>query len=329
MIDRRVKFLRNATLTLLVVISGGTLGYMLVEGWNFSDSLYMTIITVTTTGYEEVHPLTAQGQIFTLVLVVLSFATVIYIGSTGIQILIESKIFRRLRMQKKIDDLHDHYIVCGFGRMGSHICQELKQANVPFVVIDSKTESFENFEEYGYLFDGADATKDSTLRRVGVGRAKGLVAVLSSDAENVFATLSAKSLNPNIFVVARAIEYDTESKLIKAGADRVVKPYELGGVRMAELLLRPGVMDFIDVVARDKKIDLEIEEITVKQGSAMHKKTLAELPLRSELNIIIVAVQNEEKGIFIYNPQSDTIVDEGNKLIAIGERANLTKLSVL
>jgi voltage-gated potassium channel len=135
--DRRIKFLRNATLTLLVVISGGTLGYMLVEGWNFSDSLYMTIITVTTAGYEEVHPLTPQGQIFTLVLVVLSFATVIYIGSTGIQILIESKIFRCLRMQKKIEELSNHYIVCGFRRMGSHICKELKQANVPFVVIDS------------------------------------------------------------------------------------------------------------------------------------------------------------------------------------------------
>jgi voltage-gated potassium channel len=314
---------------LLVVISGGTLGYMLVEGWNFSDSLYMTIITVTTTGYEEVHPLTAQGQIFTLILVVLSFATVIYIGSTGIQILIESKIFKRLRMQKKIEELSNHYIVCGFGRMGSHICKELKQANVPFVVIDSNPDSIEKLEESGYLFDGADATRDSTLRSVGVEKAKGLVAVLSSDAENVFATLSAKYLNPNIFVVARAIEFDTESKLLKAGADRVVKPYELGGVRMAEILLRPGVMDFIDVVARDKKIDLEIEEITVREGSAMHKKTLSELPLRSELNIIIVAIQNEEKELFVYNPKSDTIVDEGNKLIAIGERANLTKLSAL
>ena len=196
-------------------------------------------------------------------------------------------------------------------------------------MIDSNPDSFDRFEESGYLFNGADATRDSTLRSVGVEKAKGLVAVLSSDAENVFTTLSAKSLNPNIFVVARAIEFDTESKLIKAGADRVVKPYELGGVRMAEILLRPGVMDFIDVVATDKKIDLEIEEITVMKGSAMHKKTLAELPLRSELNVIIVAVQNEEKGIFIYNPKSDTIVDEGNKLIAIGDRANLTKLSTL
>ncbi len=329
MIDRRLKFLRNAILVLILVVFGGTFGYMLIEGWDFSDSLYMTIITITTTGYEEVHPLTAKGQIFTLVLVILSFATVIYIGGIGIQILIESKIFRRRRMQKKIEDLNNHYIVCGFGRMGSHICSELKHANVPFVVIDNNPNSLDKMEESGYLFDGADATSDSTLRSVGVERAKGLVAVLSSDAENVFATLSAKSINPNIFVVARAIEYDTESKLIKAGADRVVKPYELGGVRMAEILLRPGVLDFIDVVAGNKKVGLQIEEITVKKGSSMHKKTLAELPLRKELNVIIVAIQNEEKGLFIYNPKSDTIVDEGNKLIAIGERPNLDKLKTL
>jgi len=329
MIDRRIKFLRNATIILILVVFGGTFGYMIVEGWNFSDSLYMTIITVTTTGYEEVHPLTEKGQNFTIILVILSFATVIYIGGTGIQILIESKIFRRRRMQKKIDNLSNHYIVCGFGRMGSHICNELKQAKVPFLVIDNNPEKTARLEETGYLYDDGDATSDVTLRRVGVNNAKGLVAVLSSDAENVFTTLSAKSLNPNIFVVARAIEYDTESKLLKAGADRVVKPYELGGVRMAEILLRPGVLDFIDVVAGNKQVDLQIEEITVRKGSAMNKKTLAELPLRTELNIIIVAIQNEEKGIFVYNPKSDTVVDEGNKLIAIGERDNLTKLSTL
>ncbi|MCW8822808.1 MAG: NAD-binding protein, partial [Ignavibacteriaceae bacterium] len=155
---------------------------------------------------------------------------------------------------------------------------------------------------------------------------KGLVAVLSSDAENVFTTLSAKSLNPEIFVVARAIDFSTEPKLLKAGADRVVKPYELGGVRMASLLLRPGVADFIEIVAANRNLDLQIEEIVVKKGSKMHKKTLAELPIRTEFNTIIVSIQNDEKGIFVYNPTGSTIVDEGNKLIAIGERSNLERL---
>ena len=213
---------------------------------------------------------------------------------------------------------------------GHHICSDLRQAKAPFVVIESNPDNQKILDDLEYLYDIGDASSDDTLLRAGIKNAKVLVVVLSSDAENVFTTLSAKSLNPNIFVVARAIDEGTESKLLKAGADRVVKPYELGGTRMAEILLHPGVMDFIDVVAGNKKIDLQIEEITVKKGSLMHKKTLAELPaLRNELNVIIVAIQNEEKGIFIYNPKSDTIVDEGNKLIAIGEHSSLDKLKEL
>ncbi len=320
---------RNAILVLFFIIIIGTSGFMLIEGWNTVDALYMTIITITTTGFEEVHQLSKEGEIFTLVLLLVSFGTVIYIGSSGIQILIESKFFRRKKMQKRIEHLTDHYIVCGFGRMGTHICSDLKLAIAPFVVIESNPDNQKILDDLEYLYDIGDASSDDTLLRAGIKNAKGLVAVLSSDAENVFATLSAKSINPKIFVVARAINDNTEPKLLKAGADRVVKPYELGGVRMAEILLRPGVMDFIDVVAGNKKVDIQIEEITVRKGSSMHKKTLAELPLRTDLNVIIVSVQNEEKEIFIYNPKSDTIVDEGNKLIAIGEKASLDKLKEL
>lgn len=330
MIGTSIKNLRNGILVLFLIILTGTSGFMLIEGWNFPDSLYMTIITITTTGFEEVHQLSTEGEIFTLILLLVSFGTVIYIGSMGVQILIESTFFRRKKMQNKIEKLSNHYIVCGFGRMGNHICTDLKNAGVPFVVIENNPETQKKLDETEYLYDIGDASSDSTLLRTGVNKAKGLVAVLSSDAENVFTTLSAKSLNSNIFVVARSIDEGTESKLRKAGADRVVKPYELGGTRMAEILLRPGVMDFIDVVAGNKKIDIQIEEITVKTGSSMHKKTLAELPaLRNELNVIIVAIQNEEKGIFIYNPKGDTIVDEENKLIAIGEPLSLGKLKEL
>ena len=329
MIGKSYKHLRNAILVLVFIIITGTSGFMLIEGWNIADSLYMTIITITTTGFEEVHQLSTEGEIFTLVLLLVSFGTVLYIGGTGVQILIESTFFRRKKMHKKINQLKDHYIVCGFGRMGTHICNDLRQANVPFVVIESNPDNQGKLDEMEYLYDLGDASSDDTLLRTGVKDAKGLVAVLSSDAENVFTTLSAKTLNPQIFVVARAIDDHTEPKLMKAGANRVVKPYELGGVRMAEILLRPGVMDFIDVVAGHNKVDLQIEEITVKKGSSMDKKTLADLPIRSDLNVIIVSIQNEDKELFIYNPKGDTIVDEGNKLIAIGERANLEKLKNL
>lgn len=229
-------------------------------------------------------------------------------------------------MEKEIGKLDNHYIVCGYGRMGTHICEELTHAGVEFVVIENNPDNQSKLDEAGYLYDNGDASHDATLERVGVKRAKGLIAVLSNDAENVFTTLTAKFLNPKIFVVARAVEDETEPKLMKAGADRVVKPYELGGVRMASLVLRPGVADFIEIVAANRNIDLQIEEILVKKGSKMHKKTLAELPIRTEFNTIIVSIQNDEKGIFVYNPTGNTVVDEGNKLIAIGEKKFLEKL---
>jgi voltage-gated potassium channel len=326
MVQGALKHLRNAIIVLLLLICIGTTGYMLIEGWNLRDSIYMVIITITTTGFKEVHPLSANGEIFTVFLIIMSFGTVFYIGGIGIHILIESKIFKRRRMQHKIDKLDNHYIVCGYGRMGTHICEELSHSEVPFVVIENNPANHKKLDEIGFLYDTGDASHDITLERVGVKKAKGLVAVLSNDAENVFTTLTAKFLNPKIFVVARAVEDETEPKLLRAGADRVVKPYELGGVRMASLLLRPGVADFIEIVAANRNIDLQIEEIVVKRGSKMDKKSLAQLPIRTEFNTIIVSIQNDEKGIFVYNPKGDTIVDEGNKLIAIGEKKNLEKL---
>jgi voltage-gated potassium channel len=326
MVQSAIKHLRNALIALMMIVILGTGGYMILEGWNFADSLYMVIITITTTGFEEVHPLSTSGELFTLVLVVVSFATVLYIGGIGIQIIIASNIFKRRRMQNRIDKLNNHYIVCGYGRMGTHICEELTHEDVPFVVIENNPDNHPKLDEAGYLYDTGDASHDSTLERVGVKRANGLIAVLPNDAGNVFTTLSAKFLNPKIFVVARAVEDETEPKLKKAGADRVVKPYELGGIRMASLLLRPGVADFIEIVAANRNLDLQIEEIIVKKGSKMHKKTLAELPIRTEFNTIIVSIQNDEKGIFVYNPTGDTLVDEGNKLIAIGEKKNLERL---
>ena len=215
MVQGALKHLRNAIVMLLLLIAVGTFGFMLIEGWNVTDSLYMVIITITTTGFEEVHPLSGGGEIFTLFLVLASFITVFYIGGIGIHILIESKIFRRRRMEKQINKLENHYIVCGYGRMGTHICEELSHAEVPFVVIENNPANHKKLDEIGYLYDNGDASHDITLERVGVNKAKGLVAVLSNDAENVFTTLTAKYLNPKIFVVARAVEDETEPKLLK------------------------------------------------------------------------------------------------------------------
>ncbi len=328
MFRRTLRQLQLGLALLLFTIVIGTFGFMLIEKWNFIDSIYMTIITISTTGFKEVEPLSETGRLFTIFLIILGVGTIAYTGGRAVQFVFETQLFRRRRMSKKLEELENHYIVCGYGRMGRYICEELQSAKVNFIVIENESNKIDKLIELGILFVNGDATSDDVLLKAGVKNAKGLVAVLSSDAENVFATLSAKVLNPKIYTVARAVEEETESKLKKAGADRVVKPYEIGGTRMAALLLRPGVIEFIDSVARETNVELNIEEVAVSPNSQMVDKTLAEVPIRKELNIIVVSIK-KESGKFIYNPTSSTKIESNDKLIAIGDTKNLNKLSVL
>ncbi len=324
-LERTVHQIKIAGLLILSVIVGGTLGYMIIEGWNFFDALYMTIISITTTGYEEVHPLSKIGRIFTLLVLITGVVALAYAGGRIAQFFIEFYVFRRRRMAKKLRSLRDHYIICGFGRMGKKICAELAEHPASFAVIEKNPEEIEKLKELDYAYVEGDATDDDTLQQASIMHAKGLVAVLPTEAENVFTTLSARVLNSNIFIVSRAVEEETESKLIKAGANRVVKPYEIGGHRMTQVLLRPSVVDFIDIIAREKRIDLQIEEIEVSAGSSLVGKTLAESPIRTQLNIIIVAIFLSD-GNVTYNPQSNAVIHEGNKLIVIGEENNIKQL---
>lgn len=228
-------------------------------------------------------------------------------------------------MQLKLQNMSDHYIVCGYGRMGNQICDALFETKMKFIVVENEPNKIEILKEKQFVFVEGDATADEYLTKAGIERAKGLVAVLRTDAQNVFTTLSAKELNPNLYVVARAIDDGTESKLKKAGADRVVLPYELGGNRMVQLLMRPGVIDFIDGVARNKNIDISLEEIAVGKNSELINLSLKDSPIRSRLNIIIVAIEKGDK--FTYNPKSDSIIEYGDKLIAIGETSMLNELT--
>ncbi len=328
MYGNAVRQLKLGLSLLLITVICGIFGYMIIERWDFIDSFYMTIITITTTGFKEVHPLNNAGKVFTLVIIFMGIGSIAYTSGRAVQVIFESQIFRRRRMSKKVEEMENHYIVCGYGRMGKYICDELAASKTPFLVIENNPSKIERLIELGYVFVNGNSTSDDILIKGGVKKAKGLVAVLSNDAENVFATLSAKVLNPQIFVVARAVEEETESKLKKAGANRVVKPYEIGGLRMAALLLRPGVTEFIDIVAREKSIDLNIEEVTINSSAVLAGKTLAESPIRKDLNIIIVSIQKAD-GKFIYNPTSSTKLEERDKLIALGEEFNLKKLQTL
>ncbi len=308
------------------IITVGSAGYMLIEGWNCLDSLYMTIITIASVGFKEVHDLSPNGRIFTIILIISGVGSVAYALATVAKIVLEGEIkeiFGRKRLEKKIKELKNHYIVCGYGRMGKIICRELREKNIKFVAIEKKFDVLEEKEEI-LIFEG-DATNDEILKEVGIEKAKGLISVLPTDAENLFVVLSARELNPNLFIVARAGEEGSEQKLLRAGADRVVSPYHIGGLRIAHTVLKPAVVDFIEFATKSGNIDLQMEELTVQDGSKLAGLTLDECGIGRELGIIIVAIK-KTSGDMKFNPTFRTTIKAGDTLIALGEISKLKML---
>lgn len=323
--DLRKRLILSALLITLI-IAFGTTGYIVIEGWNILDSLYMTIITIASVGYKEMHELSARGRMFTIVLIIGGVGSVLYALNNGAKLILEGEfkeIFGRKRLEKKIRELKNHYIVCGYGRMGKIICRELREKNIKFVVVEKKPDVFE--EKGDMLILEGDATRDEILREVGIERAKGLISVLPTDAENLFVVLSARELNPKLFIVARAGEEGSEQKLMRAGADRVVSPYHIGGLRIAHTVLKPAVVDFIEFATKSGNIDLQMEEITIQEDSKLAGLTLDECGIGRELGIIIVAIK-KTTGDMRFNPTFRTTIKAGDTLIALGEISKLKTL---
>jgi voltage-gated potassium channel len=319
--------LREYTKILIVVsiiFLGGTLGYYIIEDWTLLESLYMTIITVSTTGYQEIKPLSLPGRMFTMVLIIAGISILFYaLGRLNIA-LFESNFFRERKMKNKIDSISDHYIICGFGRMGAKIAAELEGRNEKFVIIEKDAAAQDTMEEKKYLYLAGDATEDATLINAGIKKARGFVAVLSSDVENVFATLSARGLNPGLKIIARAEEESSREKLLKAGATKVILPYEIGGFRITQALLKPAVLDYFDNIFSRTDIGLEIEELKIPQNSHLVGRKLSQSEIRSKLNIIIIAIYRHD-GSFIYNPGGETMLEAGDQMIVIGKATELQK----
>ena len=309
----------------LFIVSFGTIGYIAVEGWNFQDSLYMTVTTLTTVGYREVRELSSAGRWFTIILIIGGVGTMLYALSAGAKVLMEGEfqeVLGRRRLEKKMKELKDHYIICGYGRMGKIIVRELKSEKVKFAVIEKNAIIHE--KEEAFLVIG-DATQDELLKEVGIERAKGLITVLPTDAENLYVVLSAKGLNPNLFIVARAGEEGSEQKLLRAGADRVISPYHIGGLRIAHTVLKPAVVDFLELATQSGNIDLQLEEISIPDVSRFSGLSLDQCGFGKELGVIIVAIK-KTSGDMQFNPTFRTLVEPGDTLIALGE---VSKLKVL
>ena len=326
------RFLLILSILMLLVIFS-TVGIMLIEKWSFLDALWHTIITISTVGYGEVHPLSTAGKIFTMVVIVIAFAVFAYGASTVASMLFEGelkKIFVIKRMEKMASRLKDHTIVCGLGRTGLAAIKELWREKVPFVVIEKDEERIEEAREKypNLIYIHGDATQDETLIKAGVKSAANLIVATANDADNLFITLSAKNLNPKIRIVTRANREENVLKLKRAGATEVILPNVIGGLRMASLAIRPSVVSFLDIVTHHGEIDLRLEEVNVPKGSPFHGKLLKELEIPKKTGVIVIGVRRED-GSFILNPTSTTMVLEGDSLIIIGTREQAEKLKKL
>ncbi|RLB05148.1 MAG: potassium channel protein [Deltaproteobacteria bacterium] len=322
----------TALLLLLTTVFIGTWGYVVLEHANLLDAFYMTIITLTTVGYKEVFPLGKWGRIFTIFIIFFGMGTVLYLAGSFTQMIIEGelrKILGRRKLENKIKSLRNHVIVCGFGRIGEVVSQEIRDhGSVDVVVIENDPKVLTKLEEGGYLYIPGDATEEDCMMRAGIKWARGLITVLNSDANNVYITLTARNLKPDIFIVARSSSPISEKKLLQAGANKVISPHYLGGKRIAQILLRPTVAEFIDFALHDPDIELSLGEIPVREKSVLDRVTLLESGIRQRLDLIIVAIK-KASGEMLFNPKSETVIEAGDTLIALGKKQNLAKLEKL
>lgn len=311
-----------------LILTGGCIGYTVIEGWDGLDALYMTVITLTTVGFQEIHPLSRAGRIFTMFLIISGVGFFFYfLGNiTGMVVKGTLKdVFGRRKLEKEISHIQGHYMVCGFGRIGRTVTQLLKEKPMEVVVIEKDPQYIPLFQEKKILYVLGEATLEENLLKAGINKAKGLVAAASSDADNVYITLTARGLNPDLFILARAAEESSILKLTRAGADKVISPYDIGARRMANTILRPTVIDFIELAVHNRNLDLQMEELIVGKNSEIKEATLMESSIRKDYDLIVVAIK-KKTGEMIFNPSSQAKIQEGDTLVALGDRNNLNRL---
>jgi voltage-gated potassium channel len=312
----------------VLVCAVGTVGYVVIERWSLWDAFYMTMITATTVGYREIHEMSRLGEAWTVVVLLTGVATLFYTASTLMALVVEGGLsahFSERRFNRMLEELKDHFIICGYGRIGSIIADEFRKQHVPYVVIDRSEDRVHEIIEGGALAVAADASREDVLVRVGIHRARGLIAAVSTDAENVYTVLSARVLRPDLFIIARVESEDAETKLRRAGADRVISPYHLGGVQMAATALRPAVVDFMRLATTSDRLDLAAEQVDVGPDAPFVGKTLREANLRQAFGVIVVAIQRTD-GHMQFNPSPEDTLQAGDQLVLLGDSTQLKAL---
>lgn len=309
-----------------------TVGYMIIEGWTLIDSLYMAAITMTTVGFGEVQPLSSNGRLFTIVIIMTGVGVVAYGFSTLLEYVLTANLaetFRRRRMSREIEKLHDHVIVCGYGRVGQSAVEGLQNSNRDIVIVDKEPEkSISSEQEWVSFFIEGDASNDDVLIQAGIHRAWGIIICTGEDSLNLFIVLSARSLNPDLYIVTRSINAENERKMRRAGANRVVSPYQIGGKHMANIVIRPHVTDFFDVVTLDGGIELWVEELVIDQDSSLVGQSVGSADVRKRTGVTLVALIRHAGGA-AFMPDADTCMEVGDQLIVLGTREQLAALARL
>jgi len=306
----------------------GVTGYMTIEDWGVLDALYMTVTTLTTVGYGEVHEVSDLGRMFTIFFIVIGVVYFLYIAGAVVQFMVEGQIrtiMGRRSLDKKIDRMNNHYIVCGYGRIGKILCKMLARKPTDLVVIEKDLELIPVMDNDKMVYVSGDAGDEITLLRAGIKRAKGLIAVLATDTDNVFLVLTARQLNPDIYIMARASQDRSKSKLLAAGANRVESPYDMGAASMAQRIIRPTVTNFLDLAFAHKRKDIQMEEIPINHSSSLANVMLKDSGIRQRFNLIIIAIKKQDDSM-LFNPSFETVIEAGDTVIAVGQEENLQKL---
>jgi voltage-gated potassium channel len=314
-----------AVALLVSVAVFGTVGYTLIERWSVWHAFYVTVLGITTV---DLPPMSRGGQIFTVFLLVAGVGATLYTFTLLATVVVEGGLPKRLQRRREarmLDTISDHFIICGYGRIGSIVAEQFRRQHIPHVVIERDAERVQLALEQGALSVEADASREEVLKRVGIDRARGLVAVVGTDAENVYTVLSARVMRPNLFIISRAETDDATQKLKRAGADRVISPYQIGGMQIAQTALRPAVVDFVELATSADNIELAMEEITIAQKSPFSNLSLVDANLRQRYGVIVIGIQRHDRSMQ-FNPEPDTRIEPGDKLVVLGRPDSLKRL---